>query len=297
MRVSGGSFPRKSDPAAPCVVEFGNESGYASFNPLQPLVRLKFKAKPGPPSLGTALHRLSVLSWAHQQMHLANPVASVEIRALLAAARKAAAKSGQRLVTKKPAITRDVLHQLLATCDDSLHGVRDRALLLFAFASGGRRRSEVCGALVSRLERRGEAGFAYTLGATKTNQAGNDDPSCAKPVAGLAAAALSRWLELSGVVSGHLFRSIDRFDHIGGKLSDQSVTKIVKKRAELAGLPDHFSAHSLRSGFVTEAGRRGIPVPEGMAFTGHRSVAAFVGYHRAGASLESPASRLAEDAP
>jgi hypothetical protein len=58
---------------------------------------------------------------------------------------------------------------------------------------------------------------------------------------------------------------------------------------------EDFSAHSLRSSLVTEAGRRGIPAPEAMALTGHRSVAAHVGCHRAGAALESPASRLADE--
>src|SRR5258708_6806480 len=47
---------------------------------------------------------------------------------------------------KKDALTRDLLEQLLQTCDDSLRGRRDRALLLFAWSSGGRRRSEVAGA-------------------------------------------------------------------------------------------------------------------------------------------------------
>jgi hypothetical protein len=32
---------------------------------------------------------------------------------------------------------------MLATCTDGLIGIRDRALLTFAFSSGGRRRSEV----------------------------------------------------------------------------------------------------------------------------------------------------------
>lgn len=42
---------------------------------------------------------------------------------------------------RKEALTRDVLEMLLASCDDSLRGLRDQALLLFAWASGGRRRS------------------------------------------------------------------------------------------------------------------------------------------------------------
>ncbi|MGO7129193.1 integrase, partial [Rhizobium johnstonii] len=44
------------------------------------------------------------------------------------------------------AVTGEVLARLLATCaTDSLRDVRVRAILLVAFASGGRRRSEVAG--------------------------------------------------------------------------------------------------------------------------------------------------------
>ena len=43
---------------------------------------------------------------------------------------------------------------MLAACTDGLIGVRDRALLLFAFASGGRRRSEVASAVMENLVQR-----------------------------------------------------------------------------------------------------------------------------------------------
>jgi hypothetical protein len=50
---------------------------------------------------------------------------------------------------RKAALTRDPLEAMLATCTDGLVGVRDRAALLFAFASGGRRRSEVAAAVIA----------------------------------------------------------------------------------------------------------------------------------------------------
>jgi len=259
------------------------------------LVRLDFKAKTGPPALGTAIQRLSVMSWAHQKLQQPNPLDTPQIRARVAFARRSAAVSGRPLVKRKSPITRDVLHQLLATCDDSLHGVRDRALLLFAFSTGGRRRSEVRDAVVSRLERRGEAGFVYTLEATGTSQANSADSSLVKPVAGIAAAALSRWLELGHITSGPLFRSIDRFGRIGGKLSGQSVTQIVKKRARLASISDDLSAHSLRSGFATEANSRGVSIDQGMALSGHRSVTTYAGYQRPATSPNSRATRLADE--
>lgn len=51
-----------------------------------------------------------------------------------------------RLRKSAKAVTSDVLAKLLATCaTDSLRDVRDRAILMVAFASGGRRRSEIAG--------------------------------------------------------------------------------------------------------------------------------------------------------
>ena len=53
------------------------------------------------------------------------------------------------------AITRDILDQLLATCGRGRAvDLRDRALLLLAFGSGGRRRSEIARLKVDDLEER-----------------------------------------------------------------------------------------------------------------------------------------------
>ena len=67
---------------------------------------------------------------------------------------------------------------------------------------------------------------------------------------------------------------------------------IVQARCALAGVEGEFSAHSLRSGFVTEAGRQNMPLAETMAMTGHQSVASVVGYFRSEASLASDIARL-----
>ena len=79
-------------------------------------------------------------------------------------------------------------------------------------------------------------------------------------------------------------------------LSAAAVRDIVKERCALAGIEGEFSAHSLRSGFVTEAGRQNMPLAETMAMTGHQSVASVVGYFRAEAALGSRIASLL-DAP
>ena len=54
-------------------------------------------------------------------------------------------------------------------------------------------------------------------------------------------------------------------------LDGQSVNAIVKTRCALAGFdPADYSADGLRSGYLTEAARRGVALPEAMRR--HRSV-------------------------
>src|SRR5690606_14712442 len=106
----------------------------------QTLVAAGLKAKLGPWTLATVRHRVAVLSTAHRLKQVANPCEQPAIRTVLSRAARAAVKRGVR-PRKKTAITLPELEAMLATCDDSLEGLRDRALLCFGFASGGRRRS------------------------------------------------------------------------------------------------------------------------------------------------------------
>jgi integrase len=258
------------------------------------LVEGGFKGSLGAPALNTVLHRLSVLSKAHQMRDLANPARDPVIQELVRRIRRAYAARGVRPAAKT-ALTRDPLEAMLATCTDGLIGLRDRALLLFAFSSGGRRRSEVTRAVIEHLVRIDDQTYVYQLTHSKTDQVGADhNPDADKPLVGQAAQALSAWLQASGVTSGAIFRRI-RGTKAVEPLCGQAVWLIVKRRAKLAGLLGDFSAHSLRSGFVTEAGRQNVPLAEAMGLTGHRSVQTFVKYFRSGAVQKTQAASLMGD--
>jgi integrase len=257
------------------------------------LVTAGFKAKPGPMALNTLVHRIAVLSKAHQLRELKNPCHDPKVRELLTKTRRAYAKRGA-LPHKKDALTKDPLQAVLATCDDSLRGKRDRALLLFAWSSGGRRRSEVAAADLRFLKPSGPGEFSYHLAHSKTNQVGADRPEDHKPLVGSAAAALQAWLRAAGIVDGRIFRRIRKGGHIGEPLSAAAVRQIVKERCALAGVAGDFSAHSLRSGFVTEAGRQALPIAETMAMTGHRSLQTVLGYTRTGSTSRGAGGRLAD---
>lgn len=285
----------------PCVLQFiidhaqrQTGAGLASEMPAhmdRALVEAGYKAREGPLSHNTLVHRMAVLSKAHQVHGLANPCQDGAVRELMSRTRKAYARRGEQ-PAKKDALTRDLLEQLLQTCDDSLRGRRDRALLLFAWSSGGRRRSEVAGADMRHLRAVGPQEFIYTLAHSKTNQSGRDVPENHKPVTGRAAQALADWLRAAAIEEGPIFRRIRKGGHVGEPLSPAAVRDIVKQRCALAGVEGDFSAHSLRSGFVTEAGRQNVPLPDTMALTGHSSVNTVLGYFRADSALSNRAARL-----
>ncbi len=284
-----------------CVLQFiidhaqrQTGAGLASEMPAhmdRALVEAGYKAREGPLSHNTLVHRMAVLSKAHQVHGLANPCQDGAVRELMSRTRKAYARRGEQ-PAKKDALTRDLLEQLLQTCDDSLRGRRDRALLLFAWSSGGRRRSEVAGADMRHLRAVGPQEFIYTLAHSKTNQSGRDVPENHKPVTGRAAQALADWLRAAAIQEGPIFRRIRKGGHVGEPLSPAAVRDIVKQRCALAGVEGDFSAHSLRSGFVTEAGRQNVPLPDTMALTGHSSVNTVLGYFRADSALSNRAARL-----
>ncbi|MNN40294.1 Tyrosine recombinase XerC [compost metagenome] len=135
--------------------------------------------------------------------------------------------------------------------------------------------------------------WLYALGTTKTDTGGSRRE---KPLRGPAAQALTAWLEAAPASSGPLFRRLYKGGRVGtAGLSADQVARIVQRRAKLAGLDGDWAAHSLRSGFVTEAGRQGVPLGEVMAMTEHRSVGTVMGYFQAGALLNSRATALLAD--
>lgn len=260
----------------------------------QALVESGLKAKPGAWTLSTVRHRVAVLSTAHRLRQVANPCEQPAIRTVLSRAARAAVKRGER-PRKKTAITLVELEAMLGTCDHSLEGLRDRALLCFGFASGGRRRSEIAAADMRDLRRIGDKGYLYRLEHSKTQQAGVTATSTPdKPVLDRAALALEDWLEAAGITEGAIFRRLWK-RRVGPALSPAAVGEIVQRRAGLAGLEGDFGGHSLRSGFVTEASRQGVALPAIMQLTEHRAVASVIGYFQTGSATTNPAARLLED--
>jgi integrase len=237
----------------------------------------------GPHAPATVRRRLALWSSLHRWHGLEGPFSSPSIRNALRLAIRAADRPRTR---KSPAaITRDILDQLLATCGRGRAvDLRDRALLLLAFGSGGRRRSEIARLKVDDFEEREPIAvdpkapngeklpvLAIRLRRTKTSSA---DAGENVLVVGRPVEALRAWLAFSKIDAGPVFRRIDKWGNVGAAALDpQSVNAMIKRRCAIAGFdPEQFSAHGLRSGYLTEASRAGVPLPEAMQQSRHRSV-------------------------
>lgn len=253
------------------------------------LVEVGVKAKLGALSYNTVRHRLAVLAKWHALKDWPSPTEATTVKTLLREARKAQTRQGVS-VRKKSAAVREPLEAMLATCSDGVRGLRDRAILLLAWSGGGRRRSEVVGLQVGDVRQLDADTWLYALGITKTETGGVRRE---KPLRGPAAQALAAWLAAAPASTGPLFRRVYRGGRVGAAgLSGDQVARIVQRRAQLAGLPGDWAAHSLRSGFVSEAGRQGVPLGEVMAMTEHRSIHTVMGYFQAGSLLNSRATTL-----
>ncbi|KAB2669991.1 integrase [Ochrobactrum sp. RC6B] len=220
---------------------------------------------------------------------------------------KSAIRLAVRAINRPPsrksasAITGDILGKLLATCSgEDLTALRDRAILMVAFASGGRRRSEIAGLRVEQFVKQvlvtDDDGsplpsLAIHLGRTKTSGADQDEMVY---LTGRPVEALTRWLEAAKIDKGSVFRKVDRWGNVSARaLEPSAVNRIVKQRAQMAGLDaSEFSAHGLRSGYLTEAANRGIPLPEAMEQSRHRSVQQASNYYNNAKRRSGRASRL-----
>nr|WP_265975088.1 site-specific integrase [Brucella intermedia] len=253
----------------------------------------------GPHAPATVRRRLANWSTLTRWRGLEGAFSSPAVRSAVRLAVRALNRPRSRKSAN--AITGDILGKLLATCSSGdLAALRDRAILMLAFASGGRRRSEVASLRTEQLVKQppvtDENGsplpsLGIHLGRTKTSGADHDEIVY---LTGRPVEALTRWLEAAKIDRGSVFRKIDRWGNVSARaLEPSAVNRIVKQRAQMAGLDaSEFSAHGLRSGYLTEAANRGIPLPEAMEQSRHRSVQQASSYYNSATRRSGRAARL-----
>lgn len=265
----------------------------------QSLREQRFLRSPGPHAPDTVRRRLASWSTLTKWRGLTGVFSSPALKSAIRLAVRATPRPRKRKSAKS--VTGDVLAKLLATCGtDSLRDIRDRAILMVAFASGGRRRSEIAGLRMEQLSVEPpitvEAApplpsLAIHLGRTKTSGSEHDEVVY---LTGRPVDALNDWIAAARIESGSVFRKVDRWGNVSKRaLEPSAVNQIVKQRAEMAGLDKgEFSAHGLRSGYLTEAANRGVPLPEAMEQSRHRSVQQASSYYNNATRRSGRAARL-----
>lgn len=253
----------------------------------------------GPHAPATVRRRLANWSTLTKWRGLNGAFASPALKAAIRHAVRAVPRTRRRKSAK--AVTGDVLAKLLATCaGGGLRDLRDRAILMVAYGSGGRRRSEIAGLRAEQLTVEPPIvmpdgpplpSLAIHLGRTKTTSGEHDDTVY---LTGRPVEALYAWMSAAKIDKGSVFRAIGRWGAVSKRAIDpQSINAILKQRAEMAGFePGEFSAHGLRSGYLTEAANRGIPLLEAMEQSRHRSVQQASSYYNSATRRSGQAARI-----
>lgn len=237
--------------------------------------------------------RLVAISTAHKAKGVRLDTKALQIRRVL----QGIARTNGTAVVKKEAATLEVVRDSVRALakDDSLRGLRDRAVMLLGFAAA-LRRSEISAIDCSHLRFTPE-GLILTLPRRKTDQEG-DGTEIGVPLGQDArycpVRTLKAWMERAGLEHGPLFRSISRADRAkASRLCDRDVARVIQTAVALAGYEGStFGGHSLRAGFATTAGRAGIPERIIMLQTGHKSLPVLRGYIRRGSIFTENAAAM-----
>ncbi len=243
----------------------------------------------------TLVQRLAALSRAHKLARLPWPSADPAIRNTLRGIQR---KHG-RPPRQAAALVTEELTRLVATCEATLAGQRDRALLLLGYA-GALRRSELVAVAHEHVQFTND-GMRLMIPRAKGDQTGKGVSiglPRGKSAATCPVRAMEIWMERSACKYGPVFRSIDLRGVISNRgLHPDAVRKILAKRAALAGLKipvgERLSPHGLRAGFITQAYINGARDEQIMDHTRQKDLRTMRGYvRRAKLVSDSPAKLL-----
>ena len=209
----------------------------------------------------TVERRLAAIGEAHREVGLASPTDDDRIRIDVTRMRWHQRKATDRTV---PLAVRE-LRAILAGLPGGLVGARDRALLLVGYGAA-LRPSELVSLDVADLGVT-DGGLSVALMRREVVIPYGSSPELC------AVTAWHEWVVAAGLANGPAFRAVDRHGRLGvTRLGEKSITRIVRRAAERAGLDEQrYSALSLRLGMVAAATEVGAPDRGIMAQTGLRS--------------------------
>lgn len=181
-------------------------------------------------------------------------------------------------VSKTEGLSLEEVKAVLATCDGTLGGLRDRALLMTLFYEG-LRRSEA-----SKLRYRD---IATRKGLLEIKDAKNNPYSTIRLRPEVKRAiedyleVLNRELERRETKpEDPVFSSLSRLRSFGQRLAPSSINNIVKARVKQAGITRRISAHSWRHSCTTAALQAGVPLHQVQRHLRHKSIQTTLRYDR-----------------
>jgi len=242
-------------------------------------------------AVSTLQHRLIAIQRAHADVGLVSPVMDSLVKRTMQGIRRTVGTK-QRQVT---ALVKDDLLEMMVHVEQQqpMKAARDKALLLVGF-SGAFRRSELVALRYEDIIYF-ESGIELTIRRSKTDQESAGRTVFIPHARGsrCPVKALTNWLSQAGIVSGPLFRAVNRHDQVVGDkaLSPQSVALIVKSSVRMMAGEEAaamVAGHSLRAGYCTEAATVGLQPYQIREQTGHQSDVTLARYIRPVAKRKIP---------
>lgn len=238
----------------------------------------------------------AAITYRHRSAGHESPCSHEGVRRVLRGVRRSAVRRGYA-PRKARALDTNTIRALVEGLPDSAAGLRDRALILTAFALGLRASDAVWLDATDLAPSARAHGLDITVRHSKTDQEGAGVVLALAPGARTMTCpvtALGRWIETAQLGSGPLFRPVTKGGVVGtSRLTTRSVTRVLHRAAERSGVSlSALSSHSLRRGYATQAYAGGVPERE-IARTGRwASVAVMRGYDDTGRWSDPASSRL-----
>lgn len=224
----------------------------------------------------TLEHRLAAIRVVHLGAGHPSPHNTLAVLEVLRGIRRDRRENPRyRRIKAEPAVDTQIQAMVNTLGSESLRDLRDRALLLYGFATA-LRGSELVRLQVAHIEPR-EKGDVVSIAYSKGDQTGEGQTVAALAVPGspyCPVTALRIWLQIASIENGPLFRRISTGGTVGKQaLTDKTVVRLIKRCAKAAGLnPIRYSGHSLRRGFLTSAAMNRADVLKMVAQSRHANI-------------------------